>query len=122
MAEFAGMKDLEVWYSHLDVESAIQEFGSQFTPKMVKRAGKQVAKARTKDSMAAFSKLTEVVDGKPRIIDQSPLIVPIDQLAQGTDRDELYESLRELLRSYRDSLEFDRRVLLGEVRAGRLRA
>ena len=83
MAEFAGMKDLDVWYSRLDIESAMQEYGSQFKPKLVKRAGKQVAKARTKDSMAAFSKLTEVVDGKPRIIDQSPLIVPLDQLAQG---------------------------------------
>ena len=112
MGEFAGMKALEVWYSHLDVESAIQEFGSQFKPKLVKRAGKQVAKARTKDSMAAFSKLTEVVDGKPRIIDQSPLIVPLDQLAQGTERDEMYDGLRELLRSYRETLEFDRQVLL----------
>ena len=40
MADFAGMKALEVWYSHLDVESAIQEFGSQFKPKMVKRPEK----------------------------------------------------------------------------------
>ncbi len=112
MGEFAGMKALEVWYSHLDVESAIHEFGSQFKPKLVKRAGKQVAKARTKDSMAAFSKLTEVVDGKPRIIDQSPLIVPLDQLAQGTERDEMYDGLRELLRSYGETLEFDRQVLL----------
>ena len=76
MAEFAGMKNLEVWYSHLDIESVLQEFASQFKPKLVKRAEKQLAKARTKDSMTAFSKLTEVVDGKPRIVDQSPLIVP----------------------------------------------
>ena len=69
MAEFAGMKNLEVWYSHLDIESVVQEFGSQFKPKLVKRADKQIAKARTKDSMTAFSKLTEVVDGKARIVD-----------------------------------------------------
>ena len=25
MAEFAGMKNLEVWYSHLDIESVLQE-------------------------------------------------------------------------------------------------
>jgi hypothetical protein len=64
MANFAGMKNLEVWYSHLDIESAIQEYGSQFKPKLVKRAGKQVAKARTKDSMTAFSKLTESSTGR----------------------------------------------------------
>ena len=33
MADFAGMKDLDVWYSHLDIESALQEYGSQFKPK-----------------------------------------------------------------------------------------
>ena len=114
MADFAGMKDLEVWYSHLDIESAIQEYGSQFKAKMVKRAEKTLAKARTKDSMTAFSKLTEVVDGKPRIVDQSPLIVPIDQLAPGEERDEMFEGLHQLLREYRETLEFDRRVLLEE--------
>ena len=77
------MKNLDVWYSHLDIESALEEYGSQFKPKLVKRAEKGLAKARTKDSMTAFSKLTQVVDGKPRIVDESPLIVPIDQLAQG---------------------------------------
>ena len=40
MADFAGMKNLDVWYSHLEIESVIQEYGSQFKPKMVKRAEK----------------------------------------------------------------------------------
>jgi uncharacterized protein (DUF2252 family) len=112
MAEFAGMKNLDVWYAHLDVESVLQDYGSQFKPKMVKRTEKQLAKARTKDSMTAFSKLTRVVDGQARIVDESPLIVPIDQLAKDEGRAELFDSLHRLLRGYRDSLEFDRRVLL----------
>jgi uncharacterized protein (DUF2252 family) len=111
MAEFAAMKNLDVWYSHLDIEAALKELQAQFKPKMVKRAEKQIAKARTKDSMTAFSKLTHRVNGSIRIIDQSPLIVPIDQLAPG-ERDEMFETLRELIRSYRATLEFDRRVLL----------
>ena len=114
MAEFAAMKQLEVWYSHLDIESVVQEFGSQYKPKLVKRADKQIAKARTKDSMAAFSKLTHEVDGQARIVDQSPLIVPIEQLAPGDERGEMFEGLRELMRGYRETLEFDRRVLLEE--------
>jgi uncharacterized protein (DUF2252 family) len=112
MAEFAAMKNLDVWYSHLDIEAAIQEFQAQFKAKLVKRAEKQVAKARTKDSMTAFSKLTHAVNGSIRIIDQSPLIVPIDQLAPRGERDEMFETLRELIRSYRATLEFDRRILL----------
>src|SRR4051794_32248685 len=76
MATFAGMRNLDVWYAHMDIESLLEQFASQFNAKMAKRAAKNLAKARTKDSMAAFSKLTEVVDGKVRIVDQSPLIVP----------------------------------------------
>ena len=38
--------------------------------------------------------------------------MPIDDLADGRERDELFDWLRELLRSYRETLEHDRRVLL----------
>jgi uncharacterized protein (DUF2252 family) len=112
MARFAGMTNLDVWYAHLDIENALEEYGSQFRSKMVKRTKKDLAKARTKDSMTAFSKLTHVVDGQARIIDQPPLIVPIEQLSQGEDRDEVFERLHELLRGYRETLDVDRRVLL----------
>ena len=115
MAEFAGMKRLEVWYSHLDIENVLKDYAGQFKPKMVKRTEKTLAKARTKDSMTAFSKLTEVVDGKARIVDQSPLIVPIEQLAPaGEGRDAIFDELHRVLRSYRETLEFDRRVLFEE--------
>jgi hypothetical protein len=43
--------------------------------------------------MAAFSTPTHEVDGHARIVDQSPLIIPIGQLAE-TEPDELYEGLR----------------------------
>ena len=62
--------------------------------------------------MTAFSKLTHVVDGQARIVDQPPLIVPIEQLAPGEEREELFERLRLILRGYRETLESDRRVLL----------
>ncbi len=112
MADFAGMKNLDVWYAHLDIDSAVQEFGSQFKAKLVKRTEKTLAKARTKDSMSAFSKLTHSVNGDVRIVDESPLIVPIEQLASGAERNEMFEALHDLLRGYRESLEVDRRVLL----------
>ncbi len=114
MADFAAMKNLDVWYSRLEIESVVQEFASQFKAKMVKRTETTLAKARTKDSMAAFSKLTHSVNGDVRIVDQSPLIVPIEQLAPGEERDEMFEALHQLLRGYRETLEFDRRVLLEE--------
>jgi uncharacterized protein (DUF2252 family) len=114
MAGFAGMKTLEVWYYHLEIESLMAEYASQFKQKMIKRTEKTLTKARTKDSMAAFSKLTHEVDGQARIVDQSPLIVPIEQLASGDEREEMFEGLRELMRGYRETLEWDRRILLEE--------
>jgi hypothetical protein len=114
MAGFAGMKNLEVWYAHLDVESVMAEYASQYKQTMVKRTEKTLAKARTKDSMAAFSKLTHEVDGQARIVDESPLIVPIERLAPGNEREEMFEGLRELMRGYRETLEWERRNLLEE--------
>ena len=113
MAGFAAMHTLDVWYSRLEIESVLAEFGPQFKPKQLKRTEKAVSKARTKDSMAAFSKLTHLVDGQPRIVDQSPLIVPMAELASSEGgREELFEQLRTLLREYRDTLAYDRRSLL----------
>jgi uncharacterized protein (DUF2252 family) len=112
MHGFAVMNNLDVWYAHMDVETTIGQFGAQLKPGMAKRTAKTLAKARTRDSMAAFSKLTETVDGRVRIVDQSPLIVPLAQLAAEAAPDELFEGLHQLLRDYRMSLEFDRRELL----------
>ena len=116
MAGFAAMNNLDVWYAHLDIESVLQEFGSQFKAKQVKRTEKTLARARTKDSMTAFSKLTRMVEGEPRIVAEPPLIVPIDDLAEGRERDEMFDGLHELLRDYRETLERDRRMLLEEFR------
>jgi uncharacterized protein (DUF2252 family) len=116
MAQFAGMSDLDVWYSRLEIESLVQELAPQFKEKTVQRTEKALTKARTKDSMAAFSKLAQSVNGEVRIVDQSPLIVPIEQLAPGNERDEMFEALHQLLRGYRQTLEFDRRVLLEQFR------
>jgi uncharacterized protein (DUF2252 family) len=116
MAGFAAMKNLDVWYAHLDVESALVELGPQLEPRAIKRTEKTLAKARTRDSTSAFSKLTHVVDGQARIVAEPPLIVPIDDLVTGAERDRMFDTLHELLRSYRETLVHDRRVLLEEFR------
>jgi uncharacterized protein (DUF2252 family) len=116
MTGFAAMKNLDVWYARLDIENTLKELGSQLKPGQYKRTEKALTKARTKDSMSAFSKLTHVVDGEARIVAEPPLIVPIDDLVKGPERDEMFEGLHGLVRSYRATLEHDRRVLLEEFR------
>jgi uncharacterized protein (DUF2252 family) len=112
MNDFSKMSNLGVWYAHMDVETAVAELGSQLKPKMARRTQKALAKARTRDSMSAFSKLTERVDGEVRIVDQSPLIVPIERLVADGASPQIYDGLNDLLSDYRHTLEFDRRVLL----------
>ena len=112
MRNFAGMNNLEVWYARLDIENFMQEFGSQLKRTQVKRTEKTLAKARTRDSMSAFSKLTQRVNGSAEIVDQSPLIVPVRALMPEAEAREWFDSLHKLVRQFRQSLEHDRRVLL----------
>jgi uncharacterized protein (DUF2252 family) len=116
MAQFAAMTNLEVWYARLEVETIFSAHAEQLTPRMVKQTTKTLAKARTRDSMSAFEKLTRVVDGERRIVADPPLIVPIEDLAQGQQREEMFEGLHQLLRGYRSTLEFDRRELVEQYR------
>ena len=111
MREFAGMSNLDVWYLHLEVEPLVQELRSQFKTKQVKRTEKALAKARTKDSMSAFSKLTQRVNGSAEIVDESPLIVPL-RVLEPERRQELFDDLHRGVRLFRDTLQHDRRVLL----------
>src|ERR1035437_897734 len=115
MARFAGMTSLEVWSAHLDVDSAVAELPSQFKPREIKQTEKTLAKARTRDSMSAFSKLTHMVDGEPRIVADPPLIVPIEDLAEDGG-EEMFSALHDRVSAYRSTLQFDRRILLEQYR------
>jgi uncharacterized protein (DUF2252 family) len=112
MTSFAGMRNLEVWYAHLDVDETLDRFGSQLRPRIVKQTKRALAKARARDSLSAFSKLARPVDGGMRIVADPPLIVPVADLAPEAGRAHVLAWLNELLDSYRASLSDDRRRLL----------
>ena len=114
MREFAGSDNLAVWYARIDADELLQERAPEYRPKEVKPTERSLAKARTRDSMSAFSKLTQITDGQVRIVDQSPLIVPIDALAPDHERDEIFQWLQSLVEIYRDTLEPDRRWLVDQ--------
>jgi uncharacterized protein (DUF2252 family) len=79
-----------------------------------KTAEKTVAKARTRDSLQALSKLGEQVDGQYRIISQPPIVVPARDLeaTYGMSGEEIEQVIREQFRSYRATLRDDQRQLL----------
>ena len=136
MAEFAGMRVLDVWYAHIDeedLERAVRQATSQLADgngrhpdkaatkeatkeakKLQKRFEKNARKARSRTSMQALSKLTEVVDGRYRIVGTPPVIVPGRQLHElyGIDETELEAIILDQFAEYRESLPMDRRLLL----------
>jgi uncharacterized protein (DUF2252 family) len=79
-----------------------------------KRAQKTLAKAHTRDSLQALSKLGELVDGQYRIVSQPPIVVPLRDLAAtyGLSAEEADQAVREQFRAYRATLQADRRQLL----------
>ena len=116
MAEFASMRTLDVWYAHLAVEEMLASLqpSDKLERKQLARTRKTVAKARTKDSLQAQSKLTEVVDGRRRIISDPPVVVPERELIEmaGVTAEELSRQLRQRYRAYRMTLPDDRRRIL----------
>jgi uncharacterized protein (DUF2252 family) len=113
MRSFAGMTNLEVWYAHADIDQLRAEYDSQLRARQRKMVDKGLAKARTRDSTEQLAKLTRMVDGRPRIISEPPLLVPVDELipADG-DRATLEAELKGLIAEYQQTLETDRRYLL----------
>jgi uncharacterized protein (DUF2252 family) len=115
MRTFAGLSDLDVWYAHADMDRLQSEFGSRMKARQRKRVQKGLVKARTRDSMQEVGKLTRSVDGRPRIISDPPLLVPIDELlASQADRKFIESGLSDLIGRYRRTLETDRRYLLDQ--------
>src|SRR4249920_940201 len=112
MRGFAGQPFLDVWYAHLDIEQAIGQFQSEMKAKSYTEVEKMLAKAHTRDSMQALSKLTTVVEGRRRIISDPPMIVPLEELFADVQASALYEQVRAVLGKYRRTLQSDRRHLL----------
>jgi len=142
MAGFAQMPTMELWYAHFDedrlqqvIQGAVagadkqekkdkkakakkKEQRDDKTDKTIReaarRAEKAVAKAHTRDSVQALSKLGELAGGQYQIVSQPPVIVPARELAAtyGLSPDEVLPVLHEQFRSYRATLPDDRRKLL----------
>ena len=112
MHGFAGMRNLDLWYARLDVERQVREFETKLPPEALERMNRNIDHAKAKDSLKAFSKLTEVVDGQTRIKNDPPLIVRLNDMIEEERRAEVDEAVVNLIRVYRRSLPGDRRRLL----------
>ncbi len=114
--ELAGMSMLDVWYAHLDMDALLPRFSSLVDPKKTPGVWHAIAKARAHDSLQAFDKLCQAVDGEPRIVDDPPLIVAIEEFVAGVESGALAEALHSFIRSYQHTLGPHQRHLLEQYR------
>ena len=106
MRRLAELDNLDVWYSRLDTDQ-LAELG-----KPSKAGKKAVKKARGKDSERAARKLSEVVDGRRRIVHEPPLVVPFKDFFEDSERDRVQQAIPELFGKYRETLQSNRQHLL----------
>ena len=122
MAQFAGMRTLDLWYTRLSADEILASVKASMSgkgdAKAAARAEANIAKARTRDSMQALSKLAKVVEGEYRIVSEPPTLVSGRELATvyGIDPDQLETILRDEFRAYRSTLQDDRKHLLERYR------
>lgn len=141
VADFAQMSTMGIWYARMPedqlmalVQDAVAEVAKEekkagkakkakahrdgreekAAREVARRAQKNIAKAHTRDSVQALSKLGEVVGGQYRIASQPPVIVPARDLAStfGMSPDEVIPALHDQFHAYRATLQDDRRRLL----------
>lgn len=124
MAQFAQMRTMDVWYARLPQEqlqtmamgaASRGSKNSKAARRVEKGVRKIAAKARTRDSLQALSKLSESVDGRYRLVSRRPIVIPLREVDElfGMSADEVEQALHDQLGSYRAALSADRRALLG---------
>jgi uncharacterized protein (DUF2252 family) len=112
MREFARMRTVDIWYSRLDVDDILGRFQAAATPKQIRRYEANVEKARSKDSLKAFAKLTRLVDGEPRIASDPPLIATVEDLLDAKQHPRIHARAHDIVEAYRGTLTEDRRRLV----------
>lgn len=100
MASYALMSSTEIWYSKVDVDDALAEMvgGSRF------RLERVAERARQRTTMQALARMTTVVDGERRIIDDPPIVEHLPQTMDTYD-------VRAMVDEYRTTLVEERRYL-----------
>jgi uncharacterized protein (DUF2252 family) len=105
MLEFSRMPLLDVWFSRVDAQAALQIFhrGGQ------RKWARTIQKARQRNTLQVLPKITTMVDGRLQLVEHPPILMHVHNEERG-------KLLRDLFRGYRASLQEDRRHLLERYR------
>ena len=101
MAEYASLRTLDVWYSRIALDDMMGHFPRRYRHLVTR----DIAKSKRKNHLRALNKLTEMVDGHRRFIEDPPLLVRLDRTEHGID------DVMAVIDGYRASLPDERRAL-----------
>ena len=104
MDRYAAMTQLEVWYARLDAE----ELRDLMAPSHRRTAQQVLDKAGGRNHHGALSKLTELVDGRRRIVPDPPIVTRVEGFAP--------DALAAMVEGYRATLATERQELFDRYR------
>jgi len=107
MREYADMRALDVWYSHLDAKLLVDQAR---TPAAKKRWRNVEKKAERETAGHEFPRITGFKNGHRRIIDRPPLIYHPPEIAS------IGKRVRKMFQRYRLTLPEEKRVVLDRYR------
>ena len=103
MREYAQMRALEVWYSHIDAEVFIEEAKTAAARKRWQQLEKE---ARLQTAEHIFPKIADVINGRTRIVDHPPLVY------HPRASELMRTHVTQMFHRYRKTLPGDRRLIL----------
>ncbi len=116
MERFSEMPTLNVWYYHVDEADVLKVFDSS-SKRAKKGARKMMKKAHSRTQAQTLEKLTEMVDGRRRILNDPPLLVRLSEMLSEEEKAQVTEQdVEKLWLEYLDSLPEERRQLLSRFR------
>ena len=106
ISDYASWHTLDLFYERTEIKEVVEHFPVRHRLGVKRYANR----ARRKDHLRAVTKLTEIVDGERRFIDDPPLLVHLDRTEHDLD-----EAMG-LIERYRSTLSADRRYMFDRYR------
>jgi uncharacterized protein (DUF2252 family) len=106
VSDFMTWRALDIWYARIDVADLVGVMPKSARASMLRESDR----ARRKNHLGALNKLTTVVDGHRRFIEDPPRLLPVPE--SGQEMDEVLGAMD----SYRLSLSDEHRALFEKFR------
>jgi uncharacterized protein (DUF2252 family) len=110
MARLSTMSVLDCWYLSIEAAAAAHN-------RNLKRATRRAwTRASSRDHVHAFSKLAEIVDGRPRLRTRPPLVVRLEEFLSAEEVLSMAAAVGHQRDAYLDTLRPDHRLLMQHYR------